>query len=359
MGVELNRTKVGAAVAGVGVSRHVRGFSLAVLALTLAPGCDTKPDVDFTDQPGAYTLELEPVTMFGNIDDPVLMQSRLSTPHIASDGAGRFYARSIGQRQVVVFDSAGRFVDVLGSPGQGPGEFSGSVFDIMIHPADSVFVQAGWVVSVFSPSLEFVRKIYPPNISRGLVLHDSRIVGRTSNREKPFALTSATGELIHRFGADPDRPSTRHIYLARGEDAIWISTSGQREVERWSLDGVRTHVLDAGAGRVRLWRESPPGVLWILRTVSVENPTLPPEYENLTSSQIRERGLITSNYDHWMRNTEVFLLDVETGRVIASQEFDLDLHPISDRDLLFSQHEDEWGVLSIKVWRVRAVEVQR
>jgi hypothetical protein len=46
---------------------------------------------------------------------------------VAEDSEGRFYALNAGDKRVLVFDSAGRFVRSIGKTGRGPGEFTNPI----------------------------------------------------------------------------------------------------------------------------------------------------------------------------------------------------------------------------------------
>jgi hypothetical protein len=105
-------------------------------------------------------VQVDSILTLGSPVDSVLIDE---APGVARDSRGRFFARASGAKQIIVFDSLGKFRGLFGKEGQGPGEFARSILQILVL-SDSIYVLAGdGTVSVFSPALRFVRSIQLPN----------------------------------------------------------------------------------------------------------------------------------------------------------------------------------------------------
>ena len=77
---------------------------------------------------------------------------------IAMDRKGRLFVADDTRHQVIVFDSAGQFVQAIGREGTGPGEFQ-SPWRLALDVTDSLFIWDSRLarISVFDPNLNFVR----------------------------------------------------------------------------------------------------------------------------------------------------------------------------------------------------------
>jgi len=82
------------------------------------------------DSTPASSISMAKTIVFGNSDD--VQFGRIS--HIEIDESGNIYASegSQGNEAIYVFDSEGNYVNKIGRPGDGPGEFR-SIFDIKIY----------------------------------------------------------------------------------------------------------------------------------------------------------------------------------------------------------------------------------
>lgn len=356
--------------------RSIRCLAPGSVALLFLPfACASAAETDVAES-YQIAIALEPVVAFGDIGDPVLLDdSPTGLRTLARDSRGRYFAPSFRRQQVVVFDSTGHFLGTLGSSGGGPGEFRGLVTNIMIHAHDSVFVVASRQVSVFDPELEFVRSfILPLGFGAGLLLPNSELIVQgvmLPERANRFHRISPQGDLLESFGADPSQPQGVAITMAHGTSGFWASTITRYGAEQWSYSGGTRLALTEGAGfewtprtdrPFFIWREDPAGVLWALLHVRTLNPLperpagVPPPQRGsgtriLTREEVRALG-VTANSMHDVSDTIVALLDAITGEVIASRRLDLVLRPVQNSNLLFSQHEDEFGVPSIKVWNL-------
>lgn len=191
----------------------------------------------------------------GNSTDPHLPANRFE---LTRDSRGRYFAISSDRRSVIAYDSTGHYLTVIGRRGAGPGEFSQSVVSVGSGRGDTLFVlDLGRHVSVFSPSLKFVKRIaVDASPSSAAMLNNGRYVFSSQVRTParigyPFHVISRDGSIERSFGEPeavlPQAPyKPRVIYMSLDEKSIW-TLSAHYEVEGWWIDSskhVRMTITD-------------------------------------------------------------------------------------------------------------------
>jgi len=73
----------------------------------------------------SYRLVLEENLRFGGDDNDETLFWTGPNTSVAADARGHMFISDVGQRRVLEFDNQGHFVRLLGSQGQGPGEYQG------------------------------------------------------------------------------------------------------------------------------------------------------------------------------------------------------------------------------------------
>jgi len=123
----------------------------AVLAATAA--CSGTGDVEGRST-APRALSLVPIATLDDGSAPVLGEPSW----VAGHPDGRFLVPDFSDRNVKIYDAAGKRAGTLGRAGQGPGEFSGPMYTGFYH--DSI-VEVDFVngISLFSPQGRFARKL--------------------------------------------------------------------------------------------------------------------------------------------------------------------------------------------------------
>lgn len=270
------------------------------------------------------------------------------------DGSGRLFLMQPNRPEPpMVFDSAGRFLRVLGRRGAGPGEFQNAAL-VFGDRHDSTFV-ADWGtsrVTVFDAALRPVRAFSFPSVARAaVVLGDGTLLANAVTADPAsvglaFQFLDRTGRRITASGnADLAYvPSTQNRFVYRlgaasvgRRGSFWaVPLFGQHRIEHWVRpDSVELFLrgatpwfvaapgnaaaFDPNGGvswLMGVW-ESPSGLVWTLARVpdlrgpSSREPVRTPE------------GVFAVPRDMDREfDTVVEVLDPRTGGLVTSQRFD-------------------------------------
>ena len=197
-------------------------------------------------------IEFTPVATFGGRNDTVSISPFSS---LDRDSQGRFFA--IGDNfQVLVYDARGRLLKTLGRRGDGPGEFNSrnslpGIKDVVIGPADSVFVFHPPKVTVYSPQLVYVRTISPLPFSRVQSIHslpdgtwliagESRAPehgGRSTFIVNPDATIRRSIGPGRVPNAERPTPRVALFYVPPDGRSIWYAEELRYSFSQWSIDG--------------------------------------------------------------------------------------------------------------------------
>lgn len=194
---------------------------------------------------------------------------------VARDHHGRFYVLQGNSNELpMLFTARGTLIRVIGSIGDGPGEFR-AARSVAFGPGDSVAVLDEQLrrVSVLTGEHRFVRSFISPawvNAFAWLEGGDLVFSGILPDRERVgFAMHSmtSTGEHLRSFGenrspgrADATARSVRHFYPLPARGLLAAPRFGEYALEEWRSDG----------NLVARWARAAP---WFSpRTPSPENP---------------------------------------------------------------------------------------
>ena len=188
---------------------------------------------------------------------------------VAVDGrAGRLYTPNCSDDGVLVFSLDGRFIETIGSPGQGPGEFR-DIRDLHVDAEGALWVIDVGYVHLFEPDGELRRSIRFPGgvlalpdifhpISDGRILVrevDPMTRGLLGDRTGPVHLLEDWTEVGRAFG-DPARHSRERcrtcgfpqIAVAPDGGALWLLARDEYRIERHSLpDGGSPRVIEVSS----------------------------------------------------------------------------------------------------------------
>lgn len=155
----------------------------------------------------------------------------------------------------LVIDSTGKVVGRVGRLGGGPGEFSENPGPFRVGTGDSLFIRNQVSLSVFSPSLKFIRSVPFDQLQMGDFLPQARgfVIGapRRVGKDSIFTLhlTNAAGKVVRSFratGIDSAAGSWfgRTLLTPGTNAAVWVAPYLQHHFERWTSAGARTVVID-------------------------------------------------------------------------------------------------------------------
>lgn len=190
-------------------------------------------------------IRLESVTMLGSNDDSAATStwSRVSPLH--PQGYRILVPQPGGVSALpAVYGEDGKYLGVLGTSGEGPGEFREPLF-VRFGPGDSLYVFDGAQrVLIFSPTREYARTIMLPVTPwDAAVLADGRMViaSATHDHGLPLLVIGLDGAVIQEIGGSDSvsmaTGSPRRIVPAP-DGTIWtMPMTGSWRIEHWDLSG--------------------------------------------------------------------------------------------------------------------------
>jgi hypothetical protein len=220
--------------------------SCLVVASFVAVGASADARAQAVEVPHAVTcptcrLEIEPVFTVGAADTTVLALDA----SLVRDGRGRYFARGAGSRSVIVWDSAGTHIGTMERPGD-QYRLLPRIATLLVGRDDSLFVADSLGISVFSPSLGFVRSVrFPAPASTHALLPDGRIlVGsdttRGGRRTQIFrVLNPDSGTVERTFMAGDDLAGSSSPFVSGSGGSLWHLSGPSYRLERWAIDGTR------------------------------------------------------------------------------------------------------------------------
>jgi hypothetical protein len=188
--------------------------------------------------PGAFSLKKDLSIGGGDATDYVLGEIAM----ISTSREGTIFVTDLKEKDVKVFDSNGKFVRIIGKPGQGPGEFTAAPTYLHFLNKNEIFVVNGTKLSVFRTNGIHVRDIavstlnlidaYPA--SRGNFV--ATLVVRPESNPR-YELRKLDSELKDLFVIDssPLQNSARDGYNPFFPVMRWSPLSGDRTVSGYPI----------------------------------------------------------------------------------------------------------------------------
>jgi hypothetical protein len=323
------------------------GLLLAATAM-LGPPLSAQPSVTIPDAVSCArcTISTRSIVRIGSADGPGALSGMSS---VMLDSRGRYWVFE-SETPPKVFSSDGRFLETIGSRGEGPGEFMGAGWPIQI-PGDSLVLldQQLRRATIIGPDLRIGRMIrLPGSVYTSVVVHWPDTVisnGRIMSRNAlhiPLHTVSFAGsvaEFMRSFGHEGPPPSgyvnpfaaQRRISASRS-GGVWISPIGRYELSLWTASGTKMRTIQ----RTPSWfvpsddvflgtptspppatiqgiREDPAtGLIWVLISVAARTwregwPAQPGGREVSVRSIAFEK----------LTDTRIEVLDPSTGRLVA------------------------------------------
>jgi hypothetical protein len=348
----------------------------ALLILAFATG-EGQQKVIVVDRPTCTqcAIELAPVATIGSRADSFSFV--LEGGSFEQDSRGFLYiGPRIGSNEpgITVYDSRGKYVDVIGPRGAGPGELRYDPSKLLIVPGDTLYVFHNGAVNVFGPSRRFVRKIEFPlsSVSQAIVLRDGRMVISLFYRTPeligiPVHVFDPTGKRIASFGPQravlPGPVDTRSSLLARSnvDSLVWIAGRSRYELQLWSTTGRHVRTLERQAdwfkpwhGEIGDWRrhrqepvisgvfQDSAGMLWVTLSVAdADWRALPDSAPESAASDDMDRFF----------DTVIEVIDPRRGTVEARLRVDQYLPGLGGQGLVATMTEDSGAVPFLHIWR--------
>lgn len=249
-----------------------------------------------------------------------------------------------------VFDENGRFRRLVGRRGGGPGEFRSPLsVTLMADDSLAVFDRSLGRVSVFSPTLEFVRsfqingRVYGGvHLADGTVILNANIATREQAGLPLHTVSLADGHIVKSFGAIGSstfnaRSPGGSMWRPTTTDGqhVWIGRRTRYTLESWGASGALRTVLERRvswfepyAGQEPLDRSRPPrpfvqaihiddrNHLWVIARVGA--PDWDEHLQDIPSlGQLRYQP---ESFDGvW--DTRIEIIQLPQGTVLASQHF--------------------------------------
>ena len=284
--------------------------------------------------------------------------------------------------EIKFFSPDGTWLRTIGRRGEGPGEFH-QAWSIEVLPDDGlqVFDPGLARVSQFGPALK-VLSTAPVRVgatSLAFLPDNQVVVGARLNGPSevglPLHLLDSQGRVSRSFGASPpiqdwgNRHKDRRTLAPSGHGAVWAGQLTQYTLERWTVDGDRTHLF---VGEVPWFepherfgrqadRSGPPGpgiyavhedacgLVWLAIRVPDENWM--DAYEPGRDRYGRESWVARD--DNELYDTIIEVIDPTQGKVIASGRHPLAVWSFTNRgELVFSRFL-EGSTPTVEIWEAR------
>jgi hypothetical protein len=282
---------------------------------------------------------------------------------------GRYALAEMNELPMVV-DSTGRLVQRF-VRGDGPGGFSGYTDAIVTGPGDSIYAANGGRIHVFDGTLKYVRSIVGISanwlvpVSGGFVTSARWYAGQGMISSVGFI--DEAGRRIRFLVSDTiarpqDWPPPSSYVLGPADGrSFWAASPTSHRLERWSVDGTRTTVIDmrpawfviparpAPMPTVQALREVD-GVLWVMSRVPVPNTM-----DIIREATRRNGGALDTRTMPIERLSTTYLeaYDAATGRQLAETPINAFGVAILDGDHFVIHTPSANDTAQLEIWEMR------
>jgi len=358
---------------------------------SMAPFAVASAKVDVfpaTEQADSCTITVEHVADLGSLDDPASVVIPLNVD-LARVPWGGWLVTEDG-KEILEYAEDGSFRRFFGSRGEGPGELS-DPNAIEVDPSDSVWISNRRGRSViFSPEGIPTRTIVEPGLHQVVRFTPSGlpmsffVKADMSNPSAPqswpyFQLWSRTGEPLYQIGPGAKVAETSEVrvissgtsnhYVSTSETSVFFPAGGDRAYFKWTPNTTDT-VAFPRASWVPLGfepnREPAPGDgvhgiipdesggFWVFGSIrrlsekDEEELTEAAPQPGIETAAIFRRlsaGVRNAVFDGWFGHMTA------AGEVTEAVVFQEYPWGFSGSDEFFTFHEDETGLVRIRVWR--------
>jgi hypothetical protein len=299
------------------------------------------------------------------------------------DDSGRvFVSHPAKGDELLVFDSAGRYLRTIGRLGSGPNEYrfirTLALGPDGVHVLDSRNLRG----TVLSPGLELLRTYpLPGDPQNAVVLNNGEVVVSTAipSREKvgfTLHLLDRRGRVRRSFDEmpgdvvfDPGLPGRRALGLSAEPEAFWAASATEYVIRKWSTDGrlvaefrrtpewfephtseIWPHPDTPPAPQMRALDQDSTGLLWVFMARPDDQWFEAVEPDSTWIGGFRWTDNWTPFYD-----TVIDVIDPARGMLVATFRFDTYYQQYLGSGYVASYRESPQGTPLIDVWRVRLV----
>lgn len=333
-------------------------------------------------------IELSLERRLGEIDGDGILEGEPSS--VSRDPQGRWIVTQFtpAGRAPLVFDAAGRFLQLLGKVGSGPGEFRSPLYTRVV--GDSIFVtdRGNSRLTVVGPTGAMVRErtnlmlgmAYPFEVLRGGRVVVGVDVPTRDAVGMPLHLFSQTGTYLKSFGAAAAgavRPGTaiqRRRRIARSADGgLWVTGVVDYTIAHYDSSGRLTTVLrrnpawfarvdEAAQARgeprpmIMGIEEDQEGRLWILGV------TADARWKSVLSFDLPARmgggrsALPLPSDPRKYHDAIIEVIDPRSRRLVVSQRFDEEIGFLVGTSHVANLVEAATGDFYIQTWRLELRE---
>jgi hypothetical protein len=321
-------------------------------------------------------ITFEHVIRLGEFDGPGGLPGAIRQVMIRPDGS-YFVVPYVGY-QIFRFDEDGRPFEPFGREGEGPGETK-----LILHLAsfgDTIvsFDPTNVRVTTFDGEYQVLQTArLSGGVFDAVMLPDRAMIVNGEFQEPqafglPLHLLSPAGARLKSFGGDGvarvDAPLLWRRKIATDGEHVWSSFDNQYVIERWSGGGELLHIVE----RVTEWFQP-----YLTHGWGGPDEPMDPRVEDLTvDGRGYLRTLVIRASPRWaellpppvmtpvgmrylieagtgLGETVVEIIDPTNGRLIAAGVFNGELYGFVDADHVFTNVQDDIGVLYVDVWRLR------
>ena len=346
----------------------------------------------------ACSVVVEKIATLGRETDREILSGTRVVAAQASNGVLFAAVASHLTANVLVFDSTGRFRQVIGRRGRGPGEFE-SINVLAVGPGDSLYVsQSGNRISIFTARGTFVREVKPAVIpTRAILPLSGGGIAATGTRSTP----AEAGYAVHRLRKDgsydrplcglspiqmPNNVPSRDREIAHGQNGdVWAIEPANYRIERCAPDGSVAQVLTRDApwmwpaiavppapGQVRVRVTTPPRstpgapppavkpvprpatrirALWVDESGHLFVAATIPDSAWEAAARIPDIDPLSER----LYDSMIDVIDPVSGTLIASKRLPFGIHTYIGNGLVSNVHSLPSGLVEVTVWRVRLI----
>ena len=298
---------------------------------------------------------------------------------VRRDAEGIYHVLAWNEHQIYRFTPDGRALPSLLNKGEGPGEALQVDYFQIVADSLVVFDSGNARMTVLDPEGEEARTMpLPSNIPDAEYLPGSGVVLNArgfdaSSFGRLFHVFDMQGRHVRSFGGEVSNRRNRDLTwvrnIAERGNAIWAAPQHWYEIERWALDGDRTHTVK----RQTDWFEprlhgswggpDEPMKPWIpdiavdargyIRVLIIRGG---PRWAELLPAPISQRSTGDPVYPVppgiGLFESVLEILDPDSGRLVARGILEPELFGFVDPEHVFSYHQDEIGRPTISIWRL-------
>jgi hypothetical protein len=292
--------------------------------------------------------------------------------------SGRIVMSLQDEATPLVYTREGRFERFLGREGRGPGEFIAPYVALFLEGDSLLVIDSGTRrASVFDQRFRLIRSFpIPLSVSAVAPVSGNHLIvyGRVHSPERfgmPFHILDPTGTILISFGPVPDiitpaNPAPRYRLAPSRAGGVWSIPEYEYVLTRWGPTGEEELVVHRRGrgllpGRFAVPTPDEPPVPWILGVqefsiglVKVYFAVPSETWRRAFAPQRQGPHGPYAPIDSWdaLYDTQIEVLDVAHGRVVASTRVRELLFPVQGSDLAISYEDTRPERPRVALWQL-------